>query len=287
MRRLKAGRVGPVRDVPATIDRPAYVWRDEVPGRAPRPVRRRPEEVAAIRRACEAASAVLASVADAIAPGVTTDELDRVGHEATIARGGYPSPLGYRGFPKSICTSINEVICHGIPDSNALQDGDIVSVDVTVYLDGYHGDLCQTFLVGDVERPVRGLVAATRRALLAGMAAVRPGVPVRDIGAAIEAEAGDRYGIVREFVGHEIGPEFHGSLIVPHYADPLARTVLEAGMVFTIEPMITIGPPRSKVWGDGWTAVTAAGGPCAQFEHTVVVTAAGCEALTTHVASVA
>jgi methionyl aminopeptidase len=281
---LKAGRVSAVRDVPATIARPPYAWRDEVPARAPRPARRRPEEIAGIRRACEAASAVLAEVAAAITPGVTTEDLDRIGHEAAISRGGYPSPLGYRGFPKAICTSINEVICHGIPDTTALEDGDIISVDVTVFLDGYHGDLCQTFLVGDVDRPVRGLVAATRRALLAGMAAVRPGVPVRDIGAAIEAEVGDRYGIVREFVGHEIGPEFHGALIIPHYADPLARTLLEQGMVFTIEPMVTLGPPRSKIWSDGWTAVTAAGGPCAQFEHTVVVTTAGCEPLTSHVA---
>ena len=282
---LVAGEVGPVLVVPESIARPAYAWRGDVPSRASRSVRRKPAEVVAIRRSCEAASEVLAEIAPSIATGVTTAELDRIGHEAIVRRGGYPSPLGYRGFPKSICTAINEVICHGIPDSTALEDGDIVSVDVTVFLDGHHGDLCQSFEIGDVPTPTRALVATTRRALLAAVAAIRPGIQVMEIGAAIEAEVGGRYAIVREFVGHEIGPEFHGALIVPHFRDPSARGRLEQGMVFTVEPMIAIGKGRVRVWDDGWTAVTADGEPCAQFEHTVVVTATGCEALTTHVPS--
>jgi methionyl aminopeptidase len=279
------GEVAPIRDVPEAIARPPYAWRGDVPSRGSRPVRRKPAEIDAIRRSCAAASEVLAEIAPAIAAGVTTAELDRIGHEAIVRRGAYPSPLGYRGFPKSICTAINEVICHGIPDSTELEDGDIISVDVTVFLDGYHGDLCQTFLVGDVPAPTRALVATTRRALLAATSAIRPGIQVMDIGAAIEAEVGGRYAVVREFVGHEIGPEFHGALIIPHFRDPSARTRIEQGMVFTVEPMIAIGKGRVRVWEDGWTAVTADGEPCAQFEHTVVVTATGCEALTTHVPS--
>ncbi len=282
---LVAGDVGPVRAVPETIVRPPYAWREDVPARASRPVRRKPEEVEAIRRSCEAASEVLAVIAPNIAAGVTTAELDRVGHEAIVRLGGYPSPLGYRGFPTSICTAINEVICHGIPDSTELEDGDIISVDVTVYRDGHHGDLCQTFLVGDVAPSTRALVATTRRALLAALAAIRPGIQVMEIGAAIESEVAGRYAIVREFVGHEIGPEFHGALIIPHFRDPSARTRIEQGMVFTVEPMIAIGKGRVRVWEDGWTAVTADGSPCAQFEHTVLVTATGCEALTSHVAT--
>jgi methionyl aminopeptidase len=270
-----------VRAVPETIARPPYVGSPDTPApRAPRPVRNDPETIALIRRACDAASMVLAEVEPHVRPGITTDELDAIGHEAIIRRGGYPSPLGYLGFPRSICTAVNEVICHGIPGPLALADGDIVGIDVTVYLEGVHGDLCKTVPVGDVDRLSLGLLDAGRRALQAGMAAVEPGRPVNAIGRAIEKELRGRYGIVREFVGHEIGRDFHGALVVPHGFEAAARTTLEEGMVFTIEPMVALGSGRARIRSDGWTAVTRDGSRSAQFEHTVLVTADGCEALT-------
>ena len=220
-------------------------------------------------------------VGAAVRPGVTTDELDAVVHAACIERGGYPSPLGYNGFPKSLCTSINEVICHGIPDSTALADGDIVNCDVTIFLDGVHGDTNATFLVGEVDEPSRRLVEVTRECLEVGIAAVRPGGTVRDIGQAIQAYAeGLGYGVVRSFVGHGIGRTFHAEPQVYHYDNPAARMVLEPGMTFTIEPMITVGDHRHDLWADGWTAVTKDRSRTAQFEHTLAVTDTGSEVLT-------
>ena len=234
-----------------------------------------------MRVAGRAAAEVLAEVGRAVRPGVTTDELDRVCHEACLARGGYPSPLGYNGFPKSLCTSVNEVICHGIPDSTVLEDGDIVNCDVTIYLDGVHGDTNATFLVGDVDEASRRLVDVTRECLDLGIAAVRPGGTVRDIGRAIQAHAeGLGYGVVRSFVGHGIGTTFHAEPQVYHYDNPQARLRLEPGMTFTIEPMITIGDWHHELWDDGWTAVTKDRSRTAQFEHTLVVTDDGAEVLT-------
>ena len=234
-----------------------------------------------MRVAGRAAAEVLAEVGAAVRPGVTTDELDAICHAACLARGGYPSPLGYNGFPKSLCTSVNEVICHGIPDSTVLADGDIVNLDVTIYLDGVHGDTNATFLVGDVDEASRRLVDVTRECLDLGIAAVRPGARVRDIGKAIQTYAeGQGYGVVRAFVGHGIGRAFHSDPQVYHYDNPQARLVLEPGMTFTIEPMITIGDWHHEMWDDGWTAVTVDRSRTAQFEHTLVVTETGAEILT-------
>ena len=196
-------------------------------------------------------------------------------------RGGYPSPLNYNGFPKSLCTSVNEIICHGIPDDRPLRDGDIVNCDVTIFVGGVHGDHSETFLVGDVDAESRRLVEVTREAMYHGIAAAGPGAQVCDIGRAIaiHAEAAG-YGVVREFVGHGIGQIFHQLPNIPHYYDPDARTELVEGLTFTVEPMITMGTPRAQLWPDGWTAMTVDRSRTAQFEHTVVVTAGGAELLT-------
>ncbi len=277
---LHAGNVGPRRDVPADIARPDYVTTGE-PVRATESMVKSADVIARMRRACGIARDVLAETGAAVAPGVTTDELDRVSHEAHIARGVYPSPLGYRGFPKSVCTSVNEVICHGIPDDRPRVDGDIVNVDVTVYVDGVHGDTNATFLVGRVDPHSKRLVQVTRECLDHGIAAVRPGAPVSDIGRAIEHHAhAHGFFVVRTFVGHGIGEVFHGPPQVPHYYEPSARTLLEPGMTFTIEPMITMGSIDAVIWDDGWTAATADGSRTAQFEHTVLVTDTGVDVLT-------
>ncbi|HWG93527.1 MAG TPA: type I methionyl aminopeptidase [Mycobacteriales bacterium] len=283
---VRPGRIGPPRPVPPEIPRPDYALdRHGRPRFRDTGAPRDAETLERMRRACRAAAEVLAEVGAAVRPGVTTDELDRVAHEGCIARGGYPSPLGYGGsvmpFPKSLCTSVNEVICHGIPDSTVLKDGDIVNCDVTIYLDGVHGDTNATFLVGDVDEQSRRLVEVTRECLDLGIAAVRPGGQVRDIGRAIQAHAeGQGYGVVRAFVGHGIGRSFHCEPQVFHYDNPAATDPLLPGMTFTIEPMITIGDWRHEMWDDGWTAVTADRSRTAQFEHTLVVTEDGAEVLT-------
>lgn len=278
---IRPGRLSPTRPVPATIARPGYVAHDgQPPGRTLGPV----SDVGAIARlraACAAARRVLDHVGTHVAIGVTTDELDAIAHDAYVAEGGYPSPLGYRGFPKSICTSVNEVVAHGIPDDRALADGDIVNCDITIYLDGMHGDCSATFLVGDVDPATRHLVEVTERCLHAGIAAVRPGGRVRDIGRAIQAIAhAEGLGIVKELVGHGIGEEFHSAPYVHHYDEPRDRARLRPGIVFTIEPMLTLGSPDVVQWDDGWTIVTLDGRPSAQFEHTVMVTRDGVEVLT-------
>lgn len=274
------GLIGPMRPVPRDIARPPYATTGD-PGRArPNPVRT-PDVIERMRRAGAAAADILLHVGPFVEPGVTTDKLDAIVHEKTIELGGYPSPLNYRGFPKSVCTSVNEVICHGIPDSRPLADGDIVNIDVTIYLDGVHGDTSVTFLVGNVDEHSRMLVRETRNALYKAIEVVRPGVPINEIGRVIEAHA-HKYGlgVVREFIGHGIGTEFHGVLQIPHYYDPRARTILEEGMTFTIEPMLTLGDPALGVWDDDWTAVTLDGRRSAQFEHMLVVTSDGAEILT-------
>ena len=268
---LRPGRRSPTRVVPDGIVRPDYAGTGE-PVPWSEPLVRPPEVIERVRTAGRAAAEVLAVVGAAVRPGVTTDELDVLAHEECIARGGYPSPLNYHGFPKSLCTSVNEVICHGIPDDRALVDGDIVNLDVTVYLDGVHGDTNATFLVGEVDEESRRLVSVTHDCLLDGIAAVRPGRPIADIGAAIEARAhAAGYGVVRAFVGHGVARQFHGPPHVPHHYDPGATTVMQPGMTFTIEPMITMGTWRHVMWDDGWTAVTADKRRTAQFEHTLLV----------------
>lgn len=278
--RVRKGSVSPPRGVPESIARPDYV-RTGTLVRRPEPIVKNPDTIARMRRAGRAAAEVLATVGTKVAPGVTTDELDAIGHEKYIELGGYPSPLSYRGYPKSLCTSVNEVICHGIPDDRPLANGDIVNVDVTIFLDGVHGDTNATFLVGDVDATSRRLVRVTEECLDAGIAVVRPGEPLNAIGRAIETHAhAHRFGVVRTFVGHGIGEQFHTEPSVPHYFEPRATLILEPGMVFTIEPMITMGSPREQVWDDGWTAVTSDGARTAQFEHTVLVTESGVDVLT-------
>ena len=278
--RVRQGRISPRRDVPATIPHPDYAFTG-VPGRGTGRLVRTPDELVRMRRACRAAAQVLRLTGEAVKPGVTTDELDALAHEATIKLGGYPSPLNYRGFPKSICSSVNEVICHGIPDDRKLVEGDIVNLDITVYLDGMHGDTNATFFVGEVDADTRTLVNATRECLDMGIEAVKPGRPISDIGKAIERHAdGYGYGIVRAYCGHGIGDTFHSNLQIPHYYDARANTPMEPGMTFTIEPMITMGTWEEAHWDDGWTAVTKDLRRTAQFEHTILVTDTGAEILT-------
>jgi methionyl aminopeptidase len=280
-RRVKPGRLSPMRSVPDHIARPDYAETGR-PGRvrasgAPKT----PDEIERMRRAGRAAAEVLQVVGAAVRPGITTDELDAIAHEECIRRGGYPSPLNYNGFPKSLCTSLNEVICHGIPDSTELADGDIVNLDVTIFLDGVHGDTNATFLCGDVDDESRRLVSVTRECLDLGIAAVMPGGQVRDIGRAIQAHAeANGFGVVRAFVGHGIGTTFHADPQIPHHYDPRATTRFEPGMTFTIEPMITVGSWEHRMWDDNWTAVTADLKRTAQFEHTLLVTGDGAEILT-------
>ena len=277
---LVPGVLSPRRPVPSSIARPEYVDRP-APARYAGPDVLDPEMVERVRVAGTLAADAMAEVGRAIAPGVTTDELDRIGHEYLCDHGAYPSTLGYRGYPKSLCTSLNEVICHGIPDSTVLQDGDICNIDITAYLNGVHGDTNATFLVGDVDEEVRLLVERTREATRRAIAAVAPGRPINVIGRVIESYARRfGYGVVRDFTGHGVGPAFHTGLIIPHYDDPHFDTEMQVGMTFTIEPMITLGTIDHDTWDDGWTVVTKDRRWTAQFEHTLVVTATGAEILT-------
>jgi methionyl aminopeptidase len=278
---VRPGMIGLSRTVPPEIGRPPYAETGTPPSAANESNVRTPEVVERMRRAGAAAAEVLLEVGAAVAPGVTTDELDAIGHAAAVARGSYPSPLNYRHFPKSLCTSVNEVICHGIPDSRKLEDGEIVNIDITVYLDGVHGDTNATFLVGDVDAASTKLVRETRTCLYKAIEAVRPGEPFNVIGRAIQDHAhAHGLGVVREFIGHGIGESFHTTLQIPHYYEPRLTTPIEEGMTFTIEPMITLGDPALYVWDDDWTAVTLDGSRSAQFEHTLVVRADGAEILT-------
>lgn len=278
---LSPGTLSPERPVPSSIPRPEYVGR---PGPAPFTGSEVKDAATLerIRAASRLAARALLAVAAEIRPGITTDELDAVGHDFLIAHGAYPSTLGYRGFPKSLCTSLNEVVCHGIPDSTVLADGDIINIDITAYLEGVHGDTNATFGVGDVDESSRLLVERTREALARGIRAVRPGRQVNVIGRVIESYARRfGYGVVREFTGHGVGEAFHTGLVIPHYdAAPEADELMEPGMVFTIEPMLTLGSPDFELWEDGWTAVTRDRMRTAQFEHTLAVTAEGSEVLT-------
>jgi methionyl aminopeptidase len=278
--RLQPGLISPMRTVPPEIPRPDYAETGE-PVRRPEPRVKSADVIERMRVAGRAAAEVLDLGGAVVAPGVTTDEIDAVVHQAYIDRGGYPSTLNYRWYPKSLCTSVNEVICHGIPDDRPLRDGDIVNLDVTIYLDGVHGDTNATFLVGQVDDASRRLVDVTRECLDRGIAAVVPGRPFSDIGRAIEDHAtANRYQVVRAFVGHGIGEQFHTDLQIPHYYEPRLTTVMEPGMVFTIEPMISMGTGLHRIWDDDWTAVTADGSRTAQFEHTLLVTDDGVEILT-------
>lgn len=283
---LRPYKIGPPRQVPDTIPRPDYaadgVPRSEVESRQQRNVVcRTPKEIDGIRRACRVGREVLDAAHAAVRPGATTDEIDRVVHDAMMEAGAYPSPLNYYNFPKSVCTSINEVICHGIPDQRELQSGDIVNVDVTSYIGGWHGDLNETFCVGEVNEQSKSLVKVTHDAMMAAISACRPGVRFRDIGDVISRHVSSSgFSVVKTYCGHGIGDLFHVAPNVPHYAHNKAVGVMKEGMVFTIEPMINAGTWRDTMWPDGWTAVTADGKRSAQFEHQIVITADGAEILT-------
>jgi len=234
-----------------------------------------------MRRAGTAAAEVLIIAGSMVAPGVTTDAIDARVHEEILKRSGYPSPLNYRGFPKSVCTSVNEVICHGIPDSRQLRDGDIINIDVTIFLHGVHGDTSCTFLVGDVDDVSTMLVRETRTSMYNAIDTVRPGAPLNAIGKAIDTHA-NKFGlnVVQDFIGHGVGTEFHSNLQIPHYYHPRLTRKMEVGMSFTIEPMLTLGAIDPIIWDDDWTAVTSDGRRTAQFEHTMVVTETGVELTT-------
>ncbi|MGI5159817.1 type I methionyl aminopeptidase [Microbispora sp. CA-102843] len=276
---LRPGRISPTRKVPAHIPRPEYVGKAG-PKKGDSDIQT-PETIEKMRIAGRIAAQALEEVGKHVAPGVTTDELDRIGHEFLCDHGAYPSTLGYRGYPKSLCTSINEVICHGIPDDTLLRDGDIVNVDITAYIGGVHGDTDATFLAGEVDEESRLLVERTHEATMRAIKAVTPGRQLNIVGRVIEAYAKRfGYGVVRDFTGHGIGASFHSGLIVPHYDDPSLSVTLVPGMTFTIEPMLTLGTIDYEIWPDKWTAVTKDRKRTAQFEHTIVVTETGSEILT-------
>ncbi|KAI8086116.1 methionine aminopeptidase 1 [Halteromyces radiatus] len=273
------------RQVPEGIQRPDYaetsipVSEERARGDAIKVLS--PKEIEGMRAVCKIAREVLDIGAAAIRPGITTDEIDRIIHEATIERGAYPSPLNYYKFPKSVCTSVNEVICHGIPDQRPLKDGDIVNLDVTCYYGGFHGDLNETYLVGNVDEKGRLLVKTARECLEKAIALVKPGVRYRDFGKVIEDHAKKNgFSVVRTFCGHGINQLFHCAPNVPHYANNKAVGIMKPGHVFTIEPMICEGTWRDQLWPDNWTAVTMDGKRSAQFEHTMLVTETGVEILT-------
>jgi methionyl aminopeptidase len=277
---LVPGRLSPRRSVPASIARPEYVDRP-----APAPFEgsdvQSAETIEAMQIAGRIAADALVEIGRNVRPGVSTDELDRIGHEFLIDHGAYPSTLGYRGYPKSLCSSLNEVICHGIPDSTELVDGDICNIDITAFIGGVHGDTNATFLAGDVREEARLLVERTHEATMRAIRAVRPGRPLSVVGRVIESYAKRfEYGVVRDFTGHGISTSFHSGLIVPHYDDPRIDVELREGMTFTIEPMLTLGTYQHEMWDDGWTAVTRDRRWTAQFEHTIVVTSDGAEILT-------
>ena len=280
MTAIAPGRISPRRPVPAHIPRPEYVDRP-----APTPFTgsevKDYDTIERMRVAGKLAAEARDLVGSHVTPGITTDELDRIGHEFLCDHGAYPSTLGYKGYPKSLCSSVNEVICHGIPDSTVVEDGDIVNIDITAFLDGVHGDTNATFLTPGVSQETRDLVDRTRESLRRAINAVKPGRRINVIGRVIESYAKRYgYGVVREFTGHGIGSSFHSGLVIPHFDDPHYDDVIEPGMTFTIEPMLNLGTHEWDMWEDNWTVVTKDKKVSAQFEHTLVVTDQGAEVLT-------
>ena len=261
--RVQPGIVSPRRNVPNNIARPPYADSGEVI-RWNESAIKSPEIIERMRHA-----------------GAVAAEIDALVHDLCIARNAYPSPLNYMGYPKSVCSSVNEVICHGIPDSRKLEQGDIVNLDVTCFIGGVHGDTNATFAVGEIDDESRALIKTTEECIWLGIEAVKPGRPLSDIGRAIEDHAKlHKLGVVRAFVGHGIGEQFHSDIQVLHYFDSRNSVVMRPGMTFTIEPMITLGTWQHKMWDDEWTAVTADGTRTAQFEHTILVTETSAEVLT-------
>ena len=277
---LSPGVISPTLQVPSRIPRPEYVGKPTAQ-EGTEPWVQTPEVIEKMRVAGRIAAGALAEAGKAVAPGVTTDELDRIAHDYMIDNGAYPSTLGYKEFPKSCCTSLNEVICHGIPDSTVVADGDIVNIDVTAYIDGAHGDTNATFLAGDVSEEHRLLVERTHEATMRAINAVKPGRALSVVGRVIESDA-NRFGypVVRDFSGHGIGTTVPNGLVVLHDDQPSVATIMQPGMTFTIEPMINLGALDYEIWGDGWTVVTKDRKWTAQFEHTLLVTDTGADILT-------
>lgn len=278
---LTPGRISGERHVPAHIERPEYMFHSG-PEIVTASDVKSAEVIERIGRAGKIAADALALAGEAVRPGVTTDELDAIAHEYIISQSAYPSCLGYMGFRKSVCTSINEVICHGIPDDRPLEEGDIINIDVTAYKDGVHGDTCAMFTVGTVDEESQLLIDRTHAAMMRGIKAIKPGREINVIGRVISSYAKRfDYGVVEDYTGHGVGEAFHSGLIIPHYdAAPGHNRVMEVGMVFTVEPMLTLGEIAWEQWDDDWTIVTADRGRSAQFEHTVVVTEDGAKILT-------
>ena len=278
---LTPGVVSRALSVPSNIVKPEYVGK-KAPAEWTGGHVKTAEQIEKIRTAGKLAAQAIELAGSSIKVGMSTNELDVIVHDFLISNGAYPSTLGYRGFPKSCCTSVNEIICHGIPDDLEIQDGDIVNIDVTAYLDGFHGDSNQTFKVGNVSEEVSLLVDRTRESLNRAIASVMPGRPINVIGRTIESYAKRfGYGVVRDFTGHGIGEAFHSGLVIPHYdAAPLYSNTMEVGMVFTIEPMLTLGTHEWDMWPDGWTVATKDKSITAQFEHSLVVTESGAQILT-------
>ena len=269
-----------MRPVPASIPRPPYVGRMEAEQYDGSDVQT-PDIVERMHLAGRIAADCLQLTGRAVAPGITTDHLDLIAHEFLCDHGAYPASLDYRGFRKSICTSVNEVICHGIPDARPLEDGDLVKIDVTAFKNGVHGDNCGTFYCGDVDEESRLLSERTHEAMMRGIRAVKPGRETNVIGRVIEMYAKRfGYGVVREYTGHGVHSAFHSGLVILHYDNEVYRDVMEPGMTFTIEPMLALGDPSSHVWDDDWTVVTNDLSRVAQWEHTVAVTEDGVEILT-------
>eukprot|EP00204_Picochlorum_oklahomense_P002399 CAMPEP_0118799164 /NCGR_PEP_ID=MMETSP1161-20130426/1449_1 /TAXON_ID=249345 /ORGANISM="Picochlorum oklahomensis, Strain CCMP2329" /LENGTH=391 /DNA_ID=CAMNT_0006726811 /DNA_START=541 /DNA_END=1716 /DNA_ORIENTATION=- len=283
---LRPYRIGPTREIPDSIPKPDYyndgIPRSEMRSKQQKVVAiRQGDEEAGIREACRMGRLVLDRAHAVIEPGITTDYIDEVVHNACIEFGAYPSPYNYFNFPKSVCTSVNEVICHGIPDRRKLENGDIVNVDVTVYYNGWHGDLNETFVVGEASESTKLLVKTTYECLHKAIEACKPGTRYRDIGSIISKHAHSKgFGVVKSYCGHGIGDLFHCAPNVPHYAHNKAKGIMKVGEVFTIEPMINEGSHRDKTWPDGWTSVTEDGKKSAQFEHQIIITENGCDILT-------
>ena len=277
---MKPYPVSPMRHVPSNVQKPPYAGEMTAEHYTGSHVQS-PEIIEKMKKAGRIAADSILVAASEIRPGVTTEHLDAVAHEYLCDLGAYPASLDYRGFPKSICTSVNEVICHGIPDARPLQDGDLIKIDSTAFIDGVHGDNCATFYVGDVSDEAKKLSERTREAMYRGIKAVKPGRPLSVIGRVIEAYAKRfGYGVVREYTGHGVHTAFHSGLIVLHYDEPMLNTTMLPGMTFTIEPMLTLGSARTEQWDDGWTVVTQDKSWVAQFEQTLVVTDTGSEILT-------
>ncbi|GJD99067.1 type I methionyl aminopeptidase [Methylobacterium isbiliense] len=250
-------------------------------GRRQEPPIHGPEAFEGMRKAGRLTAEALDLLMEAVAPGVTTEALDRLAYTFAMDHGAYPASLFYRGYPKSICTSINHVVCHGIPNDKPLREGDIVNLDICLILDGWHGDSSRMAYVGEVPRKAARLCEITHEAMMRGIAAIRPGGTTCDIGAAIQSFAeGERCSVVRDFCGHGLGRVYHDAPTILHYVEPSYNVVLRPGQFFTVEPMINLGRPHVKVLSDGWTAVTRDRSLSAQFEHTVAVTETGVEIFT-------